>query len=786
MFTESNAGADGETKKRRHEDEEERERRVRRKRSHSRRSPSTLPERKEPESWTVRDADKLYNVSGWGAPYFKVNEAGNIEVDPTGHDPDVHNIDLFELVEDVIERGHSLPLLIRFSDILKDRIKVLNEAFRSAISEYEYNNVYKGVFPIKVCQARRVVKEVVKYGKEYMYGLEAGSKPELLIVLSHLRTKGALITCNGYKDSEYVETALLAQQLGQTPIIVIEKLHELSLVIQASKKLHIKPIVGVRAKLSTRGVGRWCHSSGDHAKFGLGASDIVDVVRQLRAENMLDSLQLLHFHIGSQISRIAVVKDALREATQFFVELYKMGANMCYLDVGGGLGVDYDGSKTSFHASMNYTMNEYAADVVSAIKTACDKNKVPHPIIVSESGRAVCSHQCVLVFSVLGATKPLTNAAPARAHPVKQSSGNTTGAGGPSSAARSGLPSSASTSSLSGVETKESNGSASVSAGEAAARSPSPSVPASAATTGAGEGAGAGALVPCAKKVHKKEPLPPPLKPKPGDHQLIQNLYEIWSSINIKNLQEVYHDAQQYKSEALTLFTLGLMSLSERARVEDLFWRVCMDILPYAKRLKYVPEELADLEKEMSYIYYCNISVFQSAPDTWAIDQLFPIMPIHRLDERPTALATLADITCDSDGKIDKFISTGTDDHKDLLELHELDEEEPYYLAMFLAGAYQEVLGNLHNLFGDTNVIHVELDPEDSRGYSVEHVVRGDTTEEVLTFMEYNPKMMLEGIRLQSEQALNQKKLTLAQYRTLVKHYEKSLSKYTYLWADEE
>jgi len=516
----------------------------------------------------------------------------------------------------------------------------------------------------------------------------------------------------------------------------------LNLIIQASKKLDIKPILGVRAKLSTRGVGRWCHSTGDHAKFGLSASDIMEVVRKLRSEGMLDCLQLLHFHIGSQISRIAVVKDALREATQFFVELYKMGANMRYLDVGGGLGVDYDGSKTSFHASMNYTINEYAADVVSAIKTTCDKNNVPHPVIVSESGRAVCSHQCVLVFSVLGATMPLVNTVPKQG-PSKQSSGNST-------SARASPAASSSSSSDPGEEGKN------------------------------GEGE-------CKEIVpKKKEPLPPLAKPRPEEHQLIHNLYEIWTSINLKNLQEVYHDALQYKSEALTLFQLGLISLEERARVEELFWRICKDILPLSKRLKRPPEELQNLEKEMCYIYYCNFSVFQSAPDCWAIDQLFPILPIHRLNERPTVLATLADITCDSDGKIDKFISTGQDDHKDLLELHELDEDQPYYLGMFLVGAYQEVLGNLHNLFGDTNVIHVELDPEDSKGYSVEHVVRGDTTEEVLSYMEYNPKMMLEGIRLQSEQALNQKKLTLAQYRTLNKHYEKALSKYTYLWADDE
>lgn len=713
------------------------------------------------KKWTIGDSSKLYKVKDWGAPYFSINDKGHMQVDPaTNHkekDKDgLLPIDLFELVEDVIQRGHNLPLLIRFSDILKDRIRILNTTFHDVIAENKYNGEFMGVFPIKVCQQRRVVKEVVEFGKPYKYGLDAASKPELLVVLSHLKTKGAMITCNGYKDIEYIETALLAQQMGQLPIIIVEKLHELELVLHAAKKLSIRPNLGVRAKLSMRGVARFCLASGDHAKFGLSAADIMEVVRVLRAEKMLDCLQMLQFHLGSQVTRISVVKDALRESTMFFVQLYKLGATqMKYFNVGGGIGVDYDGSKSSAPSSVNYTLREYAADVVEAIKVACDKESVPHPTIVSESGRTVISHQTVLVFSVLGATTPMSaNTAPC--HPLRSPTH-------PTSSTSSTSPTNANGSGniLSAIN---GNGNDFVPMEE-------------------GDKKGCDANAKCCTDV-KLRPL---MKPDPNEHSLIQNLYEIWTQIRTKNLQEIYHDATQYKSEALTLFTLGLLSLAERAKVEDMFWHICMEILPLSKNLKYIPEELQELEKMMSYIYYCNLSVFQSAPDCWASEQLFPIMPLHRLEEKPTSLATLADITCDSDGKIDKFISDQSEP-KDLLELHPLDEEHPYYLGMFLSGAYQEVRGNLHNLFGDTNVIHVELDPEDETGvgYSVEHVVRGDTTNQVLEYMQYNPKMMLEDIRLQSEMALNQKKLTLPQYRLLVKHYEKALTKYTYLWADED
>lgn len=635
------------------------------------------------KSWSVRDSEQLYHILDWGDPYFKINEAGHIEVDPSGEGR--NHIDLFELVREVERRGHNLPLLIRFSDILADRIRRLNTAFTDAIAEYGYEGTYQGVFPVKVCQQRHVVEEIVKYGKAFKYGLEAGSKPELLIVLATLKTPGALVICNGYKDSEYIETALLAQRLGQTPIIVIEKLNEVHLVLQAAKKLGIKPLVGVRAKLTARGIGRWGDSTGDRAKFGLNAAEIMEVVETLKAQDMLDSLQLLHFHIGSQITNISVVKNAMREASQFYVELKGLGADMKYLDVGGGLAIDYDGSRTNFHASSNYGIREYAADVVSAIQEACREYKVPMPTLVSESGRAVSSHQSMLIFDVLGVGEVLS----------KQ-----------------------------------------------------------------------------------------PVKPEASDHRLLRDLYETWEGINRNNLQEAYHDATQFKDEALSLFTMGYMGLSERAKAEELFWACCRRIQPLLRTLKFVPEELASLEQLLTTTYYCNFSVFQSAPDNWAIDQLFPIMPIHRLNEEPSSRGTLADLTCDSDGKIDDFIDIH--DVKHSLELHPFREGEPYFLGMFLNGAYQEILGNLHNLFGDTNTVHVHLDPLHENGYTLEHVVKGDTMREVLRYMQYDEEALVESIRRETERALRDRRITISEQRLLLGHYERALAGYTYLWSEDE
>ncbi len=640
--------------------------------------PATRSEGKQPTTaWTIEDSEELYRIKGWGDPYFSISAAGHVTVSPQGERGGA--LDLFELVNALKQRNLSLPLLIRFSDILEDRIERLNAAFSRAIARYNYEGVYRGVFPVKCNQQRHLVEALVRFGKPHQFGLEAGSKPELMIALATLKTPGALLICNGYKDREYVETAILAQRLGQIPIIVLEQTEEVDLVIECSRRLGIRPIVGVRAKLSTRGMGRWGISAGDRAKFGLTIPEILVAVDQLREAGMLDSLELLHFHIGSQISSISVIKDALREASQIYVELVHLGANMKYLDVGGGLGVDYDGSQTNFHASKNYNTQNYANDVVAAVKDACVERQIPVPTLVSESGRAIASHQSVLVFDVLSTSN-----------------------------------------------------------------------------------------VPSAQ--------PEPLREK--EHLVIRNLYETYSSITAENYQEVYHDATQFKEEAISLFTFGYLGLPERARAERLYWACCHKILHIARQQEYVPDDLEDLENIMASIYYINLSVFQSAPDSWAIDQLFPIMPIHRLGEEPTCRGTLADLTCDSDGKIDQFIDLR--DVKHVLELHPLKPGEPYYLGMFLNGAYQEIMGNLHNLFGDTNAVHIHLTP---KGYQIEHVVKGDTMREVVGYVQYDAEDLIESIRQQTEQALQEQRITIQESQLLLQNYERSLNRYTYLSA---
>jgi arginine decarboxylase len=626
-------------------------------------------------SWSIEDSENQYRIKGWGEPYFSINAAGHVTVSPRGDRGG--SLDLFELVNALRDRNLALPLLIRFSDILEDRIERLNASFAKAIARYNYDGSYRGVFPIKCNQQRHLVEDLVKFGKPYQFGLEAGSKPELMIALATLDSPGSLIICNGYKDREYIETAMLAQKLGQTPIIVLEQVEEVEIAIEAAKSLGIEPNLGVRAKLNSKGVGRWGGSSGDRAKFGLTIPEIIMVVDRLREAKMLNCLQLLHFHIGSQISSISVIKEAIIEASKIYVELALLGANMRYLDVGGGLGVDYDGSQTNFHASKNYNMQNYANDIVAEVKDACAEKKVPVPILVSESGRAIVSHQSVLIFDVLG-----------------------------SSEVRSDLP------------------------------------------------------------------HPPTDK----EHAVIRNLWETYNSINTENFQEAYHDVTQFKEEALNRFNLGYLSISERARAEQFYWACCRKILDIINDQEYVPDDLEDLEQMMSSIYYFNMSVFQSAPDSWAIDQLFPIMPIHRLGEEPTRRGILADLTCDSDGKIDQFIDLR--DVKPVLELHYLKKHKPYYLGLFLAGAYQEIMGNLHNLFGDTNAVHIKLTP---KGYQIEHVVKGDTMKEVVGYVQYDAEDLMENIRKKSEQALQEKRITLQESQRLMQNYESSLGRYTYL-----
>ncbi|MEC4986905.1 MAG: biosynthetic arginine decarboxylase [Oscillatoria sp. PMC 1068.18] len=664
---------------------------------HSGKSQAEETGREDQRNWTIEDSEKLYRIANWGEPYFSINSVGHVTVSPKGEIGG--SLDLLELVEALKLRNLGLPLLIRFSDILADRLERLNACFAKAIARYNYSGTYRGVYPIKCNQHRHLLETLVKFGKPYQFGVEAGSKPELAIALATLEPASnsvdnsphSLLICNGYKDREYLETALLATRLGHHPMIVIEQLEELPLIIDISQKLCLNPILGIRAKLSTQGTGRWGKSTGDRAKFGLTIPQILSVVKQLQAAEMLNCLQLLHFHIGSQISHISVIKDAIREASQIYVQLTKLGAKMQYLDVGGGLAVDYDGSKTNFHASKNYNMQNYANDIVAEVKEACEEAKIAAPVLISESGRAIASHQSVLIFDVLG-----TNDVPSQP--------------------------------------------------------------------------------------------PQPIAEK--EHLIIRNLWETYSTINSENYQEAYHDAIQFKEEAISLFNFGYLSLAERARAEQLYWACCQQILHITRQQEYIPDDLEDLEKIMASIYYINLSVFQSAPDTWAIDQLFPIMPIHRLNEEPTQRGILADLTCDSDGKIDQFIDLR--DIKDILELHPLlnksetttenvsvsPTKQPYYLGMFLVGAYQEIMGNLHNLFGDTNAVHISMTPQ---GYQIEHLVKGDTVAEVLGYVQYNAADLLERIRRQTEQALQENRITIAESQRLLQNYERSLNNYTYL-----
>src|SRR5215475_8537942 len=582
--------------------------------------------------WTVQDSLELYAVPAWGAGFFTINPAGHVAVRPRGNGG--QDIDLLELVKDLERRGLRKPILIRFSDILAARVEGIAKGFANAIAEYGYKGNYRGVYPIKVNQQRHVVEEIVQYGAPLRVGLEAGSKPELLVALALLDTPEALIICNGYKDRAYVETALLAQRIGRTPYIVIDRPGELDLVIKTARELDIRPHIGVRARLSTRGAGKWIESTGDRSKFGLSALEIVNAVDRLRAEDMLDCLELLHFHIGSQITAIRAHKDALTEASRIFVGLHGLGARPSIIDVGGGLGVDYDGSGTNFHSSMNYSLQEYANDVIYFVQEACNEAKVPHPDIVTEAGRAMVAHHSVLVFDVLGVNEIVSGESPPEA--------------------------------------------------------------------------------------------------SESDPKVVRELTEVWQDVSRKNLQETYHDALQLKEEATTLFSLGYLDLRDRARVERLFWNCCEKILRTVREMDRVPEDLQDLERAMADTYYGNFSVFQSAPDHWAVKQLFPVLPIHRLDTKPTRRGMFADLTCDSDGKIDQFIDQR--DVKDVLELHPFDGS-PYYIGVFLVGAYQEILGDLHNLFGDTDAVHVRLDAQG--GYSVHHVVEGDSVDEVLSNVQY-------------------------------------------------
>ena len=628
------------------------------------------------QPWTKAEALENYAVPAWGAGYFGINDKGHVIVHPGG--VTAPSMDLKELVDEVRRRGIHPPLLIRFTDVLKSRVVHLNECFRRAIAEHGYKGVYQGVYPIKVNQHRYVVETIVEAGKPYGYGLEAGSKPELLAVMALLDDDGALVVCNGYKDEEYIETALLASKLGRRVVLVVEKPSEIPLIAEVSRKLGIRPRIGIRVRLSTRGAGKWEASGGDRSKFGLSSSELLESMNFMREVGLLDCFELLHFHLGSQISNIRNFKNALHEASRFYVEAVRAGAPLKYLDVGGGLGVDYDGSQTNFASSMNYTTEEYANDVVFGVMEACQAAGVAHPILVSESGRAVVAHHAVLVTEVLGVSEFDTQRVP--------------------------------------------------------------------------------------------EVLPE------GTTPVVRKLWSTFRELTRKNLLEGYHDAAEYKEECLTLFSLGHLTLDQRVAAENLYWAICHKILRMARELDEMPEELETLERQLADTYFCNFSVFQSLPDSWAIDQLFPIMPIHRLTERPTRRAVLADITCDSDGKIEHFIDRR--EVKDVLELHAINSDD-YYIGIFLVGAYQEILGDLHNLFGDTHAVQVSLGP--TGGYLIDHVVAGDTVTEVLNYVSFSRDDLVARVRRFAEVALRAGRISLDESRMLLRAYEDGLSGYTYL-----
>jgi arginine decarboxylase len=628
------------------------------------------------KAWTTRDSAELYNIQGWGNGYFEVSDEGTVQLtkEATGGGP----LDMKRVVDDLVRRGLSLPLLLRFSDVLARRVGEIHDAFASKIKEYGYTGRYQLVMPIKVNQQRHVVEELIGFGEQHGVGLEAGSKPELLVAIAMMQRREGIIVCNGYKDVAYIETALLAQRLGIRTMIIVDRFQELAMIIDASQRLGLSPNIGVRCKLSSKGSGKWAESGGDRSKFGLTAGELVRAVEILSEAGMLDRLVCMHFHIGSQITAIRAVKDALAEATRIFVDLYQMGAPLAYVDVGGGLAVDYDGSRTNFHASKNYSLEEYAADIVHAISSTLDDYDIPHPTIISESGRALTAHHTVLVFDVLG---------------------------------------------------------------------------------------------------HTTESVEPPPVAGADEHYLLEELREVAANINRKNYQEAYHDAVQLKEDALSMYRHGILDLRDRATVEALFWQAARKIRRIVRDMDYVPEDLDSLERQLADTYFCNFSLFQSVPDSWAVKALFPVMPIHRLREEPTRRAILADLTCDSDGKVDQFI--GLHDVKTALELHDYSSAEPYLLGIFLVGAYQEVLGDLHNLFGDVNAVHIRYDEE--RGYAVKHVIEGDTVKDVLSYVSYDQRHIMAKLRESIEAALSAGTMTFEESAALVKHFEAGMASYTYL-----
>jgi arginine decarboxylase len=631
-------------------------------------------------AWTVADSARLYGIHNWGNGYFSVNEDGHVTVQPT-KDP-AKTIDLKKLVDELRGRDIQMPVLLRFTDILQHRVGQIHEAFTNAIRDHDYKGDYRCVYPIKVNQQRHVVEEIHSFGKPYGFGLEAGSKPELLAVMGIVDDDNTPIVCNGFKDDEFIEAVILATKIGRNIIPVVEKFSELELLVKYAKLHNVKPSIGVRVKLAARGAGRWQESGGVRSKFGLFVSEVLDALEYLRNHGMGDCLNLLHFHLGSQINNIRNIKGAIIELVRVYTELQRLGAGLKYIDVGGGLGVDYDGSKTDFGSSINYGLQEYANDVVFHVKEVCDQAKVEHPTIISESGRAMVAYHSVLVFNVIG---------------------------------------------WSGFKRFD---------------------------------------LPQQLSDDQRGKVPGPLV----------NLFDTYTGVNEQNFMEYYHDAHVSRDAVLNLFSLGYCTLEDRSLAERLFFGICSKVLHIIRKLDYVPDEFKGLEAMLSDTFFCNMSIFQSIPDSWAIDQLFPIMPIHRLGEEPNCRGVLADITCDSDGKVDRFIDRR--DVKSVLELHPYDDND-YFVAAFLVGAYQEILGDLHNLLGDTNAVHVTVD--DNGQWSIDEVIEGDTVREVLQYVQFDADDLKRSLRKMTELALRENKLNVDEARVLMKFYENGLEGYTYL-----
>ena len=629
--------------------------------------------------WRIEDSAELYNIAGWGRNYFSINEKGHVAVTPR---EGCASVDIKEVLDELQVRDISSPVLLRFPDILDNRIEKISNCFKQAASSYDYEGQNFMIYPIKVNQMRPVVEEIVTYGKKFNIGLEAGSKPELHAVLATNIADNALVICNGYKDESYIELALLAQKMGRRIYLVVEKINELRLIADVARRIKVRPNLGIRIKLSSSGSGKWEESGGGQSKFGLNSSELLEAIDFMQRREMMDCLKLIHFHIGSQITKIRRIKNALREAMQFYAQLSKLGFDIDFVDIGGGLGVDYDGTRSSAsESSMNYSIQEYANDAVSSLVDVCTKNSLKQPNIITESGRSLTAHHSILIFEVLETTQL----------PVWRDN----------------------------EELSE------------------------------------------------------------NAHELSRELYNIWDRLDQTSMFESWHDALQIREEALDLFSLGLLDLRTRAQIEKLFWSIAREVGELAGGMKHAPDELRKISRMIPDKYFCNFSLFQSLPDTWAIDQMFPIIPISRLDEKPTRTCTIQDITCDSDGKINHFISAqGVQPD---LPVHSVKPGEPYYIGVFLVGAYQEILGDMHNLFGDTNAVHISVYKDH---YEIDQLIDGETVAEVLDYVQFSPKKLVRNVETWVTASMKAGSITPEEGRDFVSTYRAGLYGYTYLEKD--